>query len=107
MSKDKKNASDNLKELLGDKLFKKGGAGAEIFAEAKKKIQKEKDEENLKKIEEHIRKALDSESQMEQKRKEFNKVEEKHQKELGKVVNQLRQMAGQNDAKSSEDENNS
>lgn len=96
---DKPDASANLKTLLGGDLFKKGGVGAKIFSAAKEKIQKEKDEENLKKVEDLIRNALDSEAQMDQKRKEFAKVEQKHQKTLGGVVNQLKQMAGESSPK--------
>lgn len=94
-----------------DTLFEPHEKKLDILGEALKEISEERAEKRKDAAKELLRKALDLKDQKERGRKEFEGKSRKFDKELGKVMNRLENMAkgrpldaGDDDAEGGEDE---
>jgi hypothetical protein len=76
-----------------NKLFEPHEQKLDILNEALEEVSKEKAEERKGKAKELIRKALDLQNQMQAAQREFQGKSKKWEKELGKVMNRLENMA--------------
>ena len=76
-----------------DSLFEPHEEKLDILTEALGEISKERAEKRKEAAKELIRKALDLKDQMNASRKEFEGKSKKFDKELGKVMNRLQNMA--------------
>ena len=75
------------------KLFEPHEKELDILNEALREVSEEKAEERKGKAKDLIRKAIDLQDQMNAARKEFEGKSKKWDKELGKVMNRLENMA--------------
>jgi nitric oxide reductase activation protein len=86
------NPTDNTGKL-DDLLKRHAGEGFDVLAEALKEVAKEEGEERKKKAKEQIRKAMDLKRQMDEAERQFNSQKKKWDKELGKTLARLNNMA--------------
>jgi seryl-tRNA synthetase len=84
-------ATDNTGRL--DALLKEHQGDFDVLQEALKEVAKEQGEERKKKAKEQIVKALDLKRQMDDAERQFNSQKKKWDKELGKTLARLNNMA--------------
>lgn len=84
-------ATDNTGKL--DAMLKEHAADFNVLQEALKEVAKEQGEERKKKAKEQIVKALDLKRQMDEAERNFNSSKKKWDKELGKTLARLNNMA--------------
>jgi hypothetical protein len=84
-------ATDNTGKL--DALLKEHEGDFDVLKEALKEVAKEQGEERKKKAKEQIVKALDLKRQMDDAERQFNSQKKKWDKELGKTLARLNNMA--------------
>jgi hypothetical protein len=88
----KPSAADKLTELLGFDPVKRptlGPKGGKLFAEALAEITKERDEKAKAQAAELFRKAIALSEERNKSKKAFQQADQKFEKELGKVLNQI------------------
>lgn len=83
--------TQNTKKL--DEMLKPHTTSFDFLAEAFKEVAKEDGEKRKVAAKELIRKALGLKGQMDQAKKDFDSASKKFDKELGKIVNRLSNMA--------------
>jgi hypothetical protein len=84
-----KNSAERLQEMLGFDAARKGNLSQEVLGEALKEIQEERAKEGKVKAKEQLVKAMQIREQMDKASKEFNKQQQKMDKELCKILSQI------------------
>ena len=77
-----------------NELFKPHEQQVDILKEALKEVSEERAEERKKAAKDLVRKALDLQKQMDDAERQFLGQKKKWDKELGKLINRLNNMAG-------------
>lgn len=84
-----KGSAERLQEMLGFDAARKGSLTQEVLGEALKEIKEEKAKEGKVRAKEQLLKAMQIREQMDKAAKEFNKQQQKMDKELCKILNQI------------------